>query len=383
MAKTFVGALIGLSVAAVAASATESPNDTAVTAPGGAPITDRAGNTWNLVASPAQGNQIAVNGVVQGNTNHVAELLYVQGAANRKARVWQNAWGRWWHTIDPATPWMPVDGTPVSPLATRSVSANRNVTPSPVDSDGLDIVFEDDFTGTSLSSAWKAYGTVASGTQPIWFNNAGISIDNGFTGTIWSQDGKWFGPGLNLVQGFSPPYRVEMKVLAPPAPGIGPYFLLWPTNNQWPPEIDLAEFPAGSVGPAALTATLHDMSNDNSGFTDPFPVNRAGWIVVTMDLPVPGTGSPRLWLNGVQQTLDPNWATHDNVTIPMSPGIGAVAFPSGSAWYGGITAATPNPYHFQVAYVRVWEADSPPPNVVAAGVPSHAIAGTGISFVRP
>lgn len=327
----------------------ESAHGTTITAPGGAPIIDTEGVAWNLAASPTQGNVITADGVAVSGTNNVTQLVYADSC------LWQQAFALWWGKATLAAPWTPTAGTatgPLDPVVPPVIVPLAGIT-SPVDMSGWKLVWHDDFPGTSLSADWRKYGTGKSGSPPIMFNNDGIGVDNGFKGKIWKDaSGQWYGPGLNTVQGFSAPYRIEVRANVPKAAGVAPYFLMWPTNDQWPPEIDAAEYPNNSE---SVMLTLHDMTNDNGGYSDFFAVDRSTWHTLTMELSATGI---RRWINGVEKPSNAVWNAHNNINIPMSPGIGAVAFPPGSGgagWFGSTDGTTPNPYYFQVAYWAVYK----------------------------
>ncbi len=84
-----------------------SPNDTVVTAPSTAAITDASGNTWTINSA----GQVAINGAADTTTGHVIELAYVNGT------IWQeNSSKLWWGETTPNASWSPAAGTATSPL---------------------------------------------------------------------------------------------------------------------------------------------------------------------------------------------------------------------------------------------------------------------------
>jgi hypothetical protein len=70
-----------------------SPNGTTLTSTSGQ-ITDAAGNTWSLVSTPNEGQQVALNGIVDPSYNftaYVTKLEYLNGNIYQ-----QNVAGNWW-----------------------------------------------------------------------------------------------------------------------------------------------------------------------------------------------------------------------------------------------------------------------------------------------
>ncbi len=73
-------------------------------------ITDASGNVWTIA-----NGQVALNGVADPSTAHVAELAYQSG------KIWQeNTSGLWWSKTKPSDAWGPTYGTSVSPVVVSS-----------------------------------------------------------------------------------------------------------------------------------------------------------------------------------------------------------------------------------------------------------------------
>jgi endoglucanase len=97
-----------------------SPDNTIVLAKSTTAITDAAGNKWTITA----GDQVAVNGVVDGTTANITELAYEKGA------IWQeNNAKLWWSKTKPTDAWGPDPGTATSPVPTGTTVA-KAVVPS-------------------------------------------------------------------------------------------------------------------------------------------------------------------------------------------------------------------------------------------------------------
>lgn len=74
-------------------------------------IVDAGGNTWSFI-----GGQVSINGQPDPQTGHGQALAYENG------EVWENADNLWWAKSSPSAPWLPAQGTPVSPVTGLGVS---------------------------------------------------------------------------------------------------------------------------------------------------------------------------------------------------------------------------------------------------------------------
>jgi hypothetical protein len=82
-----------------------SPNNTTIVAG----IVDVTGNIWSL----NDAGHVCVNYVADTTTKNVIQLAYVGG------KIWQqNAQLIWWYKTTTTSPWLPTNGTTVSPLPT-------------------------------------------------------------------------------------------------------------------------------------------------------------------------------------------------------------------------------------------------------------------------
>lgn len=106
--------------------------------------------------------------------------------------------------------------------------------------------YSDDFAGPLDESAWGSYGW---GYQPV--NNGAMGVykqDNVFTrdGSLvlrtQYRDGGWTSAGVSGHPGFTAVGgKWELRAKMPYAKGLGYAFLLWPADDSWPPEVDIAE----------------------------------------------------------------------------------------------------------------------------------------------
>lgn len=113
-----------------------------------------------------------------------------------------------------------------------------------------------DFPGTSIPAGWDVYHGNPNTDPGAQFGSAHVTVGGGMLSLNTWQDsaygGEWVTGGLstNISQTYGADF-VRSRVT-----GAGPTMveLLWPANNQWPPEIDFAESDGGS---SSLSATVH------------------------------------------------------------------------------------------------------------------------------
>lgn len=95
------------------------------------------------------------------------------------------------------------------------------------------------------------------------------------------QDGGKYASGGVMLKGASIRYgRVDVRYKAT----AGPYtyaFLLWPTNNQWPPEIDFAEDAGGNRQTSSLT--MHYNSGGHQQEQQIFAGDFTQWRTVSLE----------------------------------------------------------------------------------------------------
>jgi hypothetical protein len=152
-----VSAPASVTVSVASPTPTPSPSGTMIMSPSAAPIIDAKNNVWTLVASAANGLQIAVNGTVDVSTANVMLLETLNGAMFQ-----ENAAGGWWAESQPNDSWIP--------------TANPNVTPPPV---AVNVT-----TGTGTDTL------VLSISEDAWANGDGTSDANGDAAFTVAVDGQ-------------------------------------------------------------------------------------------------------------------------------------------------------------------------------------------------
>jgi hypothetical protein len=128
--------------------------------------------------------------------------------------------------------------------------------PSPSSLPGYVQSYVNDFTTNVIPKGWVVYTGVPGGDPGAQFGPKHVKVKNGELLLTTYRDrayqNRWVTGGICQC-GLSSKYGAYF--VRSRATGVGPneVELLWPSNNQWPPEIDFNETPSAH----ATTATLH------------------------------------------------------------------------------------------------------------------------------
>lgn len=97
--------------------------DPTIITPGVGFAIDNTSNRWTITT----GGQVAVNGVVDAITSNVTQVAWITPL------IWQeNSSNLWWSKTSPSATWLPVAGTPTSPLASLpTITINAISSPTP------------------------------------------------------------------------------------------------------------------------------------------------------------------------------------------------------------------------------------------------------------
>lgn len=228
------------------------------------------------------------------------------------------------------SPSLTPSATPSSPLPTLTATSSPTATASP---SGEQLVFDDEFSGTTVGSAWSTYtGTPGGDPTGEWLPSHVVEGGGYLTlkGYEDPSTGKYATGGVGLWNTGQPiTYgEVDVRFEADAGNGVALAFLLWPYDGQWPPEVDFAEDGGGDR--QTTTATLH-YGSSNSQIQDSVSANFTTWQTIGVRW---SPGELQYLLNGQV------WATVTNVnvpSIPMVPCLQDQADPA-SAYSEGVTA---------------------------------------------
>ena len=178
---------------------------------------------------------------------------------------------------------------------------------------GWQMVFSDDFNGTSLNQdAWGPYSGQPGGDPGGWWDPSHVVVRNGMLelqnyrdpafGNRWVSGGVSSAPALKQTYG---KYLVRFRI--DKGNGIAGIALLWPSGDGWPPEIDFAEDGGGNR--AETTATLHYGAGD-SQIARSVSADFSLWHTIGVE-----------WTPGhLSYTLDGAfWGTVSDANVPAQP----------------------------------------------------------------
>ncbi|GGM25139.1 MULTISPECIES: glycoside hydrolase family 16 protein [Micromonospora] len=107
------------------------------------------------------------------------------------------------------------------------------------------VVFADDFDGPALGPNWSVYtGQPSSDPRTRWHRDQ-VAVRDGalvLSGRPrLDEPGRWHTGGVSNWRQARTYGRWDIRFRAPASPVLSYHFLLWPSSERWPPEIDIAE----------------------------------------------------------------------------------------------------------------------------------------------
>jgi hypothetical protein len=262
-------------------------------------------------------------------------------------------------------------GGPAAPPVTAHPSASRKPpphpksplrdnlhpsgTPMPVgDIPGWYQTFTDDFVGDQLNDAWFTYDGEPGGDKFGWFASSHVSVSGGLlTISAFKENSP---NGLIYVTGgmsnrnvFSQKYgRFDVRFRADLGVGIAYAILLWPSDEQWPPEVDIVE--DNGRDRKQTQATMH-YDPDDKKITRRTNADFTQWHTATIE-----------WTPGhlVYELDGRQWATIDSPHVPdegMELAIQTQASGCGG-WEACPNSTTPQVVNLQVDWVSIYGSTS-------------------------
>lgn len=134
-------------------------------------------------------------------------------------------------------------------------SANPSSSPTPVGPEWQQ-VFRDDFDRCDLGENWGTYAGSPGGNPVGSWDQSMVSIADGKLSlhADLTADG-WLTGGVSNYPVTQTYGRWEIRMRADDSADLSYHMLLWPKNEQWPPEIDFAESISSERG--AMSAFVH------------------------------------------------------------------------------------------------------------------------------
>jgi beta-glucanase (GH16 family) len=281
-----------------------------------------------------------------------------------------------------------VAGSITLPLLQAGSSSAAAATPAPVGSSGgSNLIFSDEFNGTSLnSSTWRTCSwwadttcsiesnaeqelytpnnvTVANGALKLQARKENAVAWNGKTYNYTSGMVSTGGRSGSVAPGFTYKYGyAEARVKIPAGQGMWPAFWTLPSNYSWPPEIDAMEILGNQPNVTNMTYHYADAAgaDKSSGTAWAGPDFSADWHVFGVDW----EPNAIVWyVDGVERAR-----FTDASAITAVPQYLLLNLAVGGNWPGSPNASTAFPSDYLVDYVRVWDgfgtpggAPTPPP----------------------
>jgi beta-glucanase (GH16 family) len=252
------------------------------------------------------------------------------------------------HAFEPSPTTAPPPTAPASPTAPPGTGgAAPSGVPMPVGNlPGWRQVFTEDFTGTSLSSAWFAYEGEPQADPGGYFKPSHVQVTGGLlTIGAWREpehNNLYVTGGISNRHTFSSTYgRYDIRFRMDQGTGIAYALLLWPLDNHHPPEIDIAE--DNGRDRSILYSVVHPTTGGT--ILNEVPGDFTQWHTVGLE-----------WTPGsLVFTLDGQpWATVTGSVVPSEPmalALQSQAWFCGHAWEACPDESTPPVVNLQVDWV--------------------------------
>jgi hypothetical protein len=244
-----------------------------------------------------------------------------------------------------------------------------NENPTPLDPAGWELTFFDGFDGAYLDrAAWPIvfHGSTYWNGAFEWRQENVVVWDGELTAnSIASPDG-WTSGGLNMGWNGQIYGRWEVRARLDEGKGTSAAILLWPTDGEYPPEIDLLESPDPERHLTSMTVHSEGQHEGHQVLSD-----ASEWHTYAVDwLPDRIT----FYIDGVEA-----WTTTNRIpSEPMALGFMGFVASSEDEWFGGAPdASTPGVVGLHVDWVRIWTPEELYPGEAPAALYGDAASGWG------
>jgi beta-glucanase (GH16 family) len=148
-------------------------------------------------------------------------------------------------------------------------------------------VFFEDFRHGLRASRWGRYSGQPGGDPGGWWAPSHAVVHHGLLNLETYRDprfgGRWVSGGVSSAPALKQTYgKYEVRLRMDPGKGVAVVALLWPAQNQWPPEIDFAESGGETTDRGDVTATLH-YGADNAQVQRTLRVDFSHWHVLGVE----------------------------------------------------------------------------------------------------
>ncbi|HUB36554.1 MAG TPA: glycoside hydrolase family 16 protein [Solirubrobacteraceae bacterium] len=245
-----------------------------------------------------------------------------------------------------------------SPSSASSPSGEAMPTGNPT---GWKQTFADEFTGP-LGEEWSEYWGQPGSDPGGWWDPSHVSVSGGELRLATYVDpltciASW---GCESIDGYvsggvqlKEPQtygKYEVRLRADNGQGVPIVALLWPSDGEWPPEVDFVE-DTGASPRATNVATLHYGTLGTASFgqaSDSLSVNMSEWHTLGVE-----------WTSGkLAYTIDGRvWATMTGANVPHQPmnlALQSQTWDCGGEWETCPGAATPKEVSYDVDWVAIY-----------------------------
>jgi len=215
--------------------------------------------------------------------------------------------------------------------------------------------FTEDFNGGDLGQRWYTYEGQPGGDPGGWFLRSHVTQSNGKLVITGSRENTPNGSlyatgGVSSAKSFTQAYgRFEFRFRMDKGYGINYVLLLWPADDVWPPEINVAE--DDGLSRDLITATLHYGTN-NTTITRKSKglANFTTWHTASVE-----------WKPGsLVYKLDGKvWATMTSSNVPKTPMAMVAqsqAWPCGTSFSDCPNSTTPTRVNLEVDWMVAYAA---------------------------
>jgi beta-glucanase (GH16 family) len=253
---------------------------------------------------------------------------------------------------DGASASAPATTAPASQAATTGAITSTGAAMPTGDIPGWHQTFAEDFTAGNLANRWYIYSGQPGGDPLGWWEPSHVTTGGGLLTVAGSRQStpngsRYVTGGLSSIRSFTQTYgRFAVRFRMDKGYGLAYALLLWPENNQWPPEIDIAEDNAKNRDMTSVT--LHYGSN-NTMIHRETKGDFSVWHTAELDW------SPGQLVYRIDGRVWTTMTTSNVPNIPMAIAIQSQAWPCGT-WEGCPNSTTPAQVNLQVDWVVAYSA---------------------------